>query len=69
MSRDVDSSDESLLGSKHWPTESQVKLWKWFTPMMDTIFNQKSNESLSVWSSFFEVGRIPLYNQLLLTPL
>ncbi|KAI0336090.1 hypothetical protein GY45DRAFT_1316150 [Cubamyces sp. BRFM 1775] len=43
-----------IAGSKHWPTESQVKLWKWFTPMMDTIFNQKSNESLSVWSSFFE---------------
>ncbi|KAI0359128.1 hypothetical protein OH77DRAFT_1473765 [Trametes cingulata] len=43
-----------ITGSKHWPTDAQVKLWKWFTPHMQTIFNQKSNESLSVWSSFFE---------------
>ncbi|KAL7285721.1 hypothetical protein ACG7TL_000826 [Trametes sanguinea] len=43
-----------IAGSKHWPTEAQLKLWKWFTPMINTIFSQKSNESLSVWSSFFE---------------
>ncbi|KAI0828367.1 hypothetical protein BC628DRAFT_1417934 [Trametes gibbosa] len=43
-----------IAGSKHWPTDSQVKLWQWFTPHMKTIFSQKSNESLSVWSSFFE---------------
>ncbi|KAI9066676.1 hypothetical protein FKP32DRAFT_1589371 [Trametes sanguinea] len=43
-----------IAGSKHWPTEAQLKLWKWFTPLINTIFSQKSNESLSVWSSFFE---------------
>ncbi|KAI0374438.1 hypothetical protein BV20DRAFT_1049238 [Pilatotrama ljubarskyi] len=43
-----------IAGSKHWPTDAQVKFWKWFTPHMETIFSQKSNESLSVWSSFFE---------------
>ncbi|KAI0651592.1 hypothetical protein C8Q79DRAFT_934115 [Trametes meyenii] len=43
-----------IAGSKHWPTDSQLELWKWFTPHLKTIFSQKSNESLSVWSSFFE---------------
>ncbi|CDO70270.1 hypothetical protein BN946_scf184942.g70 [Trametes cinnabarina] len=43
-----------ISGSKHWPTDAQLKLWKWFTPLIDNIFSQKSNESLSVWSSFFE---------------
>lgn len=38
--------------------DAQVKLWKWFTPHMKTIFSQKSNESLSVWSSFFEVRQL-----------
>ncbi|KAI1797633.1 hypothetical protein LXA43DRAFT_1126323 [Ganoderma leucocontextum] len=43
-----------LTGSKHWPSDSQVKFWKWFMPHAENIFNQKSNDTLSVWSSFFE---------------
>ncbi|TBU39582.1 hypothetical protein BD309DRAFT_1022044 [Dichomitus squalens] len=43
-----------LIGSKHWPTDSQVKFWEWFVPHVKNVFNQKSNETLSVWSSFFE---------------
>ncbi|KAI0768547.1 hypothetical protein BD413DRAFT_614418 [Trametes elegans] len=43
-----------ISGSKHWPVNAQAELWKWFTPHMKTIFSQKSNESLSVWASFFE---------------
>ncbi|KAI0639143.1 hypothetical protein C8Q77DRAFT_1152142 [Trametes polyzona] len=43
-----------IAGSKHWPMNAQLGFWKWFTPHMKTIFSQKSNESLSVWSSFFE---------------
>ncbi|KAM5538277.1 hypothetical protein V8D89_008164 [Ganoderma adspersum] len=43
-----------LTGSKHWPTDLQVKFWKWFMPHAKSIFNQKSNDTLSVWSSFFE---------------
>ncbi len=42
------------IGSKHWPTDSQAKLWKWFTPHIKTIFKQKSNDTLPVWASFFE---------------
>lgn len=44
-----------MIGSKHWPTDSQVKFWKWFMPHAKAVFNQKSNDTLSVWSSFFEV--------------
>ena len=47
-----------LAGSKHWPTDSQVKIWKWFMPHIKNVFNQKSNETLSVWSSFFEVRSV-----------
>ncbi|KAH9921997.1 uncharacterized protein BXZ73DRAFT_91690 [Epithele typhae] len=41
-------------GSKHWPTDAQLKFWMWFTPHIRTIFSQKTNDTLAVWSSFFE---------------
>ena len=48
-------TEARTAGSKHWPTDLQDKFWKWFMPHAKSIFNQKSNDTLSVWSSFFEV--------------
>ncbi|KAI0757264.1 hypothetical protein C8Q80DRAFT_1132754 [Daedaleopsis nitida] len=44
----------AIAGSKHWPTDSQAMLWKWFTPHIKAIYSQKSNDTLPVWASFFE---------------
>ncbi|KZT06355.1 uncharacterized protein LAESUDRAFT_653878 [Laetiporus sulphureus 93-53] len=43
-----------FAGSKHWPTNSQAKLWEWFKPQMQSIFAHKSNDTLPVWTSFVE---------------
>ncbi|KAI0961190.1 hypothetical protein AcV7_000358 [Taiwanofungus camphoratus] len=41
-------------GSKHWPLNVQKTLWDWFIPYIKTIFGHKSNDNLSIWSSFLE---------------
>ncbi|CCM01642.1 uncharacterized protein FIBRA_03703 [Fibroporia radiculosa] len=41
-------------GSKHWPTDSQLKLWEWFERHSHTVFGQKSNDTLPIWTSFLE---------------
>ncbi|KAH9947692.1 hypothetical protein B0H21DRAFT_737636 [Amylocystis lapponica] len=43
-----------ICGSKHWPTERQIKLWEWFTPHMAIVFSQHGNDNLPVWVSFLE---------------
>ncbi|OBZ79723.1 Proteasome activator complex subunit 4 [Grifola frondosa] len=43
-----------FTGSKHWPTDKQLKLWEWFVPHMKTLFSQKSNDNLPIWASFLE---------------
>jgi proteasome activator subunit 4 len=42
-------------GSKHWPTDRQDELWDWFTPKLKNIFKGIKTDTLSVWTSFFEV--------------
>ncbi|KAH8100502.1 hypothetical protein BXZ70DRAFT_1022407 [Cristinia sonorae] len=43
-----------LAGSKHWPTDKQLKLWEWFAPQIPKIFGQRNNDIISIWTSFLE---------------
>jgi proteasome activator subunit 4 len=46
----------SYVGSKHWPTNMQQRLWQWFKPLMKKIFNQNiKTDTLMIWTSFLEV--------------
>ena len=54
----------ACLGSKHWPTEAQRKLWEWFTPLIKKILGQNiKTDTLMIWSTFLEVCRY--YNHLM----
>ena len=48
-----------LAASKHWPANSQDKLWEWVRPYIKKILDQKSNDTLPVWTSFLEVSDSP----------
>ncbi|CAL1696420.1 unnamed protein product [Somion occarium] len=43
-----------LGGSKHWPTNSQLKLWAWLRPYLKNILDQKNNDTVPIWGSFLE---------------
>jgi proteasome activator subunit 4 len=44
------------LGSKHWPSDAQKRLWVWFTPFIKKIFGQNiRTDTLAIWTSFLEV--------------
>lgn len=44
------------LGSKHWPTEAQGRLWEWFTPLIkETLSRDIKTDTLSIWTTFLEV--------------
>lgn len=46
----------TFQASKHWSVEKQTKIWNWFTPNINKIFNQNiKTDTLPVWTSFLEV--------------
>ena len=46
----------TFQASKHWSVEGQTKIWNWFTPNINKIFNQNiKTDTLAVWTSFLEV--------------
>ena len=56
---------QCFAGSKHWPTDQQIKLWEWLKPYLPTILGQRNNETVSIWTSFLEVcGSLPLQSVL-----
>ncbi|THH19718.1 hypothetical protein EW146_g1513 [Bondarzewia mesenterica] len=44
-----------LNGAKHWPMESQNRLWDWAMPLIKKALSQKiKTDTLPVWTSFLE---------------
>jgi len=44
------------VGSKHWPTNAQERLWEWYTPYIQKLFNQNiKTDTIPIWTSFLEV--------------
>jgi hypothetical protein len=44
------------VGSKHWPSDAQRRLWVWFTPFIRKIFSHNiKTDTLMIWTSFLEV--------------
>jgi len=47
----------SSSGAKHWPADSQKRLWDWAMPLIKKTLDTKiKTDTLSIWSSFLEVG-------------
>lgn len=42
-------------GSKHWPTDKQMKLWEWFVPYIPKILGLRNNDVIPIWTSFLSV--------------
>ena len=46
-------------GAKHWPMQSQKKLWDWAMPLLKATFSNKiKTDTLPIWMSFLEVGYV-----------
>ncbi|KAG1826229.1 uncharacterized protein BJ212DRAFT_1444172 [Suillus subaureus] len=44
-----------LNGSKHWPQETQDRIWQWFTPYIKKTLGQSmKTETVPIWTSFVE---------------
>ena len=45
-----------LGGMKHWPVDSQQRIWLWITPSFAKILGSNvKTDTLSIWTSFLEV--------------
>lgn len=57
-----------IAGTKHWPMNSQKELWEWAMPLLKTTFSSRiKTDTLPVWMSFLEVGRLGCASLLVLT--
>jgi proteasome activator subunit 4 len=46
----------TVAGSKHWPQETQDRIWQWFTPYIKKTLGQNmKTETVPIWTSFVEV--------------
>ncbi|TFY83729.1 hypothetical protein EWM64_g270 [Hericium alpestre] len=44
-----------VIGAKHWPADSQDRLWKWAMPVIQKAFSQRiKTDTLPIWTSFLE---------------